>query len=207
MPQHTQHSLIHVLLLWITVLSIVQVVFITLFFTAGHHSPVQNSSTVAPARPMQFQANNTISSPSKHRLLLGNVEMLTFKAAEVNRKITWVTRNEDQSLVSKENGGTVLKIKEDGYFFLNLQVTLSTCNQTWGSKYTVILKSKDKVILQGWTNRNTCSTGLLGKVEELYDGDTLEVIVNRPTTDEIIDDTESLTHLDIIFLKRPKMQL
>ena len=41
MPQPTQHSLIRVLLLWTTVLSIIQTVFIILFFTAGHLGQVR----------------------------------------------------------------------------------------------------------------------------------------------------------------------
>lgn len=41
MPQHTQNSLTHILLLWTTILSIVQVAFIIFFFTAEHHRPVR----------------------------------------------------------------------------------------------------------------------------------------------------------------------
>ncbi|KAJ4931939.1 hypothetical protein JOQ06_010375 [Pogonophryne albipinna] len=197
MPQTTQHSLTHVLLLWITILSIVQVVFITLFFTTGHHSRALSSSTVTPA--MQFQANITPSAPSE---LMGKVEMLTFKATEDNRKITWATKNQDQILVSVEPGETVLKIKKDGYFLLNLQVTLSSCNRTMGSLYTVSLNSKDTVILQGRINTNNCSTGLLGKVEELNANDSLEVTIIRPNEDDIIDENEYLTHLDIVFFPR-----
>lgn len=47
MPQHTQHFLVSVLLLWTTILSIVQFAFIIIYFTAGHHSPVrQNEFTI-----------------------------------------------------------------------------------------------------------------------------------------------------------------
>ncbi|KAL3053608.1 uncharacterized protein LOC117493428 [Trematomus bernacchii] len=203
MPQTIQHSLSHVLLLWITILSIVQVVFITLFFTTGHHSRALSSSTVAPAGPMQFQATNTPLAPSEHTLM-GKAEMLTFKATGANRKIAWATKNQDQILVSVEQGGTVLKIKKDGYFLLNLQVTLSPCNGTMGSLYTVSLNSSDTVILQGGINTNTCSTGLLGKVEELAANDSLEVTI-KPQNEaiiSIIDDHEYLTHLDIVFFPR-----
>ena len=41
MPQRTHHPLIHVLLLWLTVLSVVQIVFVVLFFTDGHHGLVR----------------------------------------------------------------------------------------------------------------------------------------------------------------------
>lgn len=148
---------------------------------------------------MQFQANITPSAPSE---LMGKVEMLTFKATEDNRKITWATKNQDQILVSVEPGETVLKIKKDGYFLLNLQVTLSSCNRTMGSLYTVSLNSKDTVILQGRINTNNCSTGLLGKVEELNANDSLEVTIIRPNEDDIIDENEYLTHLDIVFFPR-----
>ncbi|XP_078126430.1 uncharacterized protein LOC144530647 [Sander vitreus] len=197
MPQHTQHSLIPVLLLWITVLSIVQVVFIVLFFTAGHHDLSQNSDTVAPERPLQFQANNTPAPPSNHGLPLGKGLMLTFKITEVSRSITLVPKNPHQGLVSEE-GGTILKIKKDGYFFLNLRVTLLSCNAC-GSQHTVGLKLEDKCILQGGINKNTRSTGL-GKVEVLPAGVTLEVIVNLPADAQIDEDN---SHLDIIYMLKP----
>ncbi|XP_054463992.1 uncharacterized protein LOC129098889 [Anoplopoma fimbria] len=209
MPQPTQNSLIHVLLMWIAILSIVQVVFIVLFFTAGHHGMSQNSSAVAPERPMQFQKNNTPSeSPSDHGLILGKGKMLIFKATKVNGKMKWRAKNRNQGLVSEEDGGKVLKMKGDGYFFLHLQLTLFSCNATWGLEQTVSLKKlqddkvEDKVILQGWFNTKTCSTGFLGKVEELHAGSTLEVIVNLPTTEYSIN--ESLTYLGIIYIYEPR---
>ncbi|KAA8585216.1 hypothetical protein FQN60_003910 [Etheostoma spectabile] len=174
MPQHTQHSLIHVLLLWITILSIVQVVFIVLFFTAGHHD----------------------LPPSDHGLPLGKGLMLTFKiTAGVNRTIKFVAKNPHPSVVSDE-GKPVLNIKMDGYFFLSLRVTLSSCN---ASQYTVTLKTKDNVILKGWINENTCSTGLLSKVEVLSAGATL--VIDLPANARTIDEENS--HLDIIYILKP----
>ncbi|KAK9535218.1 hypothetical protein VZT92_007613 [Zoarces viviparus] len=193
MPKPTQHSLIPFLLLWIAILSIVQVVSIVLFFTAGHQCPPQN-----PERPMQFQANNTPSSPSAHGLLLNKGKMLTYRATQVNGKIKWSAKDPDEGLIS--GGGKVLKIKKDGHFFLNLQVTLSSC-ATLGLQHTVSMRKNNKTILHGWINPNTCSTGLLGKVEDMFADCTLEV--NLPTTDEPIN--ENLTHLDIIYM--PKMKL
>ncbi|XP_044036759.1 uncharacterized protein LOC122868655 isoform X2 [Siniperca chuatsi] len=198
MPQPTQHSLIHVLLLWTTILSIIQAVFIILFFTAGHHGLSQNSSAVAPERTMQF---HTPSSPSEHELLLGKGKMLTFKATEANRTIKWVAKNPSKGLVSEE--GDVLTIKKDGYYFLNLQVTLNTPpsgKETNGLNHTVSLKWNNKVLLQG--RINTHSTCLLSKVQELSAGGTLVVDINLPTT-ATIDETESLTHLDIIYMVKP----
>ncbi len=65
----------------------------------------------------------------------------------------------------------------------------------------VSLKSKERILLRGWINTNTSSTGLLGKVEVLSAGGTLEVTIDPPTTD--IDETEFLTHLDIIYMLKP----
>lgn len=121
-----------------------------------------------------------------------------------NRTIKWVAMNPRTGLVSAE--GKALTIKKDGYYFLNLQVTLKTplsspSHETKGSKCTVSLKLNDKVLLRGWINTNASSTGLLGKVEELSAGGILEVTIDPPKTD--IDETESLTHLDIIYMLRP----
>ncbi|XP_034395272.1 uncharacterized protein LOC117735002 [Cyclopterus lumpus] len=196
MTSPTRQSLIPFLLLWVTILTVVQVAFIVFFFAAGHHGPSQKVSAAAPEPPMPFQANNTPPPPSERGLLLGKGKMLTF---EVHSHMKWSAKNPDKGLVSEEKGGRVLKIMRDGYFFLNLQVTLSSCNATGGSQHTVSMKSDDDVILQGRINRYTCSTGLLGKVEELSAGSSLEV--HWPTTEELIN--ESLTHLDIIYMNKP----
>ncbi|TDH03040.1 hypothetical protein EPR50_G00158730 [Perca flavescens] len=197
MPQHTQHSLIHILLLWITILSIVQVVFIVLFFTAGHHDLYQNSDAVTPKTGTQIQANITPSPVSDHGLPLGKGLMLIFKITEVNGNMKLVAKNPHPGLISEE-GGTFLKIKMDGYFFLNLRVTLLSCNDTWQSQYTVSLKMKGKDILRGGINKNTSCTGLLSKVEVLTAGDTLEV--NLPANDQIDEDN---SQLDIIYMSKP----
>ncbi|XP_045897639.1 uncharacterized protein LOC123965116 [Micropterus dolomieu] len=194
MPQPTQHFLIHVLLLWTTILSIFQVVVIILFFTDGHHGLSQNSSAVAPERTMQF---HTPSSSSEHELLLGKGKMVTFKAIEATSKIKWVAMTPNsEGLISKE--GESLTIKKDGYYFLNLQVTLKSQES---DDQSVSLMWNKKVLLQGWINTKTRSTGLLGKVEVLPAGGTLEVIMQPPTN--YINDTESLTHLDIIYMHKP----
>lgn len=124
----------------------------------------------------------------------------TFLSPTVNRKITWVARSPDERLISGIEGGKVLKIKKDGYYFLTLQVTLNSClaKASW---HTVSLKAKDKDLLKGWINNNTCSTGSLSKVEELPAGSTLEVTVNKTAPDETINQKES--HLDIIYIFKP----
>ncbi|KAM7371767.1 hypothetical protein PAMP_008977 [Pampus punctatissimus] len=172
MPQTTQHFLIYVLLLWTTILTIIQVSFIILFYTSGHHGP----------------------PPAEDKRLLG--KMLTFKAITDNKVVKWISVSQDSSLISD-----ILTIKKDGYYFLTLQVTLSSAvseeldqkvNLTW------VYDGYTKVLLQGVINRNTRSTGLLGKVEELSAGGTLKVNFSKPTTN--IDNNEYLTHLDVIYM-------
>lgn len=116
-----------------------------------------------------------------------------------NGKIKWKSRYESNGIISEDKEG--LTIQEDGYYFLNLQVTLKMtncpCNGTKGLDCTVKLMCKDRDVLLGWINAQTCSTGLLGKVERLGRGTTLEIhkMLNG------IADEESLTHLDIIMLQ------
>lgn len=67
----------------------------------------------------------------------------------------------------------------------------------------VKLRGKDRDLLLGWINTQTCSTGLLGKVEVLVRGTTLEF---AKRLNYAIDSSESLTHLDIIMLQPPTMR-
>lgn len=117
-----------------------------------------------------------------------------------NGKIRWRPRYPTNGIVSENDKGLI--IHEDGYYFLNLQVTLKTakcpCNGTRGSECVVKLRGKDRDLLLGWINTQTCSTGLLGKVEVLSRGTTLEM---AKMLNHDIDGSESLTHLDIIMLQ------
>ncbi|AWP19062.1 Hypothetical protein SMAX5B_020980 [Scophthalmus maximus] len=179
MPQHTRHSLINVLLLWTAILSIVQVVFIVFYITAGHRGV----------------------PPSEHGLLLGKGKMLSFlatdgtEAHDDDKRIRWLAKNPDATLISE---GDVLAVKKDGYYFLNLQVTLRSCEEE--KEHTVSLKWNNKLLLHGWINTKSCSTGLLGKVEELSAGGTLGVTLEPKTS---INTSESETHLDIIYMRKP----
>ncbi|GAA6218170.1 tumor necrosis factor ligand superfamily member 18 [Lates japonicus] len=194
MPHHSQHSLIHVLLLWTTILSVIQVSFIIFFFTAGHHGPSQNSSAVEPGRTLKIQVDSTPAPLSRKELRLGMGKMLTFE----NRGNTkWFANKPDSNLISE---GEVLAIKKDGYYFLNLQVTV--CDTVCMNNHTVRLVKKSEqstTLLLGWTNTKSCTTGLLGKVVWLSAGYDLEVMIN-PTPKCIISD-ESQTHLDIIYIE------
>ncbi|XP_073351022.1 tumor necrosis factor ligand superfamily member 18 [Pagrus major] len=203
MPQPTQHSLIRVLLLWTTVLSIIQAVFIILFFTVGHLGLSQNSSTVAPECPMQSKADNrpTPSPPlPKDRLLLGKGKTLTYEATLDNGQIQWRTKNNENGVISDE--GKELKITMDGYYFLSLQVTLKTCKCSCngtvrGSEHMVSVTHNTGILMQGWIN--TCSTGLLSKAQMLTVPDTLKF--NFTLQPKEIDANVRRTHLDIIFFQ------
>lgn len=122
-----------------------------------------------------------------------------FPSAE-NGKIKWISRYGTNNLVEYEKG---FKIKEAGFYFLNLQVTLKRCNQIRGSQPMVSLKCNNRELLLGWINNQTCSTGLLGKVEAFTGGATLEI---TEMASDNIDESEALTHLDIIMLQ-PKAML
>lgn len=96
--------------------------------------------------------------------------------------------------------GDDLKILENGYYFLNLQVTLKTqicpCNGTRGVCMVSILK-ENRNILEGWINKDSCSTGLLAKAEMLSAGTKLNITINLPHNQ--VD--EHLTHLGVIMLR------
>lgn len=112
------------------------------------------------------------------------------------KNITWTPMNPDGDLVSRQ--GNALILMKDGYYFLNLQVTLSSHNV--GTHVQISLGWNSRVLLQGWINTNTTSTGLLGKVEELSAGGTLWVSIDpRPAN---INCTASVTHLDIIYMQK-----
>uniref|UniRef100_A0A3B4UR32 TNF family profile domain-containing protein n=1 Tax=Seriola dumerili TaxID=41447 RepID=A0A3B4UR32_SERDU len=170
MPQHTQQSLVHVLLLWTTILSIL----IHICFMQNH--------------PSKQDIQNDDSKKTNTQLIA------TFLSPTEANSTKWLAKNPDTNLASEK--GEVLTINKDGYYFLNLQVTLCSCKNL----HTVQLQWNKKVIVHGWINTDTCSTGLLGKVEELFAGGTLEVIVNPKMC---IKTSEALTHLGIIYMRKP----
>lgn len=122
-----------------------------------------------------------------------------FPSAE-NGKIKWKSRYPTNGLIEEDKEG--FKIEEAGYYFINLQVTQKTCNRTRGSELTVSIKYNDRKLLLGKINTQTCSTGLLAKVEALARGAILEM---TEIASEDIDDSEALTHLDIIMLQPKAM--
>lgn len=107
-------------------------------------------------------------------------------------KTTWELKNENGKDVISE----ALVVMKDGHYFINLQVTsLQNVNKT----ITVSLIYRDEVILQGWINEGTSSTGSLGKVYSMTAGNKLQVSIKPQTLD--INVEEVATHLDFIYLK------
>ncbi|XP_029997879.1 uncharacterized protein LOC115424643 [Sphaeramia orbicularis] len=200
MPQqHTHHSLIHVLLLWTTILSIIQIVSIVVFFKVERCSQCQNCSAVAREHKMPFHENNNTSSPPEFLLAKGKMANFESKGVHPNKTIEWKEDDSSSGLISS---GYVLNILKDGYYFLSLRVTLE-CN---GKKSTgqeldqISVKNLDKDILQGWFDAQTCSTGVLSKVERLAARSTLMVTI---TSNKSTNDSGSLTHLSVIYMDNP----
>ncbi|XP_075889267.1 uncharacterized protein LOC142892975 isoform X1 [Nelusetta ayraudi] len=201
MSRPTQNCLILVLLMWTVVLSIASIIqglFIVLFFTTGQ--PDQNSSVTAPEGTAQPQASITHSPPpSDDSFKMG--EMLFYQFTEVDGEVRWkAKKGGDASVLAV---GKDLKIAKDGYYFLNLRLTLfpeCQCNGTPREACAVKLSHGGQHLIEGWINTNTCSTGLLGTVVELAAGSALNFTINMSPSQ--IAQRESLTHLAIVMLRR-----
>ncbi|XP_075889268.1 uncharacterized protein LOC142892975 isoform X2 [Nelusetta ayraudi] len=181
MSRPTQNCLILVLLMWTVVLSIASIIqglFIVLFFTTGQ-----------PDQP----------PPSDDSFKMG--EMLFYQFTEVDGEVRWkAKKGGDASVLAV---GKDLKIAKDGYYFLNLRLTLfpeCQCNGTPREACAVKLSHGGQHLIEGWINTNTCSTGLLGTVVELAAGSALNFTINMSPSQ--IAQRESLTHLAIVMLRR-----
>ncbi|KAM9745264.1 uncharacterized protein ACNS7B_009678 [Menidia menidia] len=201
MPHHTQQSLVYFLLLWTTFITIIQIVLIALFFAAGQNGWSLNSSTISST----VEPNHTMQSQhgSNNGLILGKGKMVTFKATSVKEtsKIQWESPDEAAGVISDQ--GELLTIKKDGYYFLSLQVKLcpSEIDKSVKQEHTVELKVDNNVLLVGWINTKTNSTGLISKVHRLSAGKKLGVYIDPPCS--CVDTIESMTYLDIIFMDNP----
>nr|XP_057904833.1 uncharacterized protein LOC131103024 isoform X2 [Doryrhamphus excisus] len=203
MPAPTQQALIYILLLWTTILSIIQGVCMVFFFTAAARNfPLQKSITEVSHDPHEtFKSSNSSPNEARHHQW-GKGKMLTYTAVGGTKAIKWMAKHPDANLISES--GSALTIMKDGYYFLSLQVTLSLFQETtWSKTVTLWRKSNSgvKVLLQGTINPYTYTTGLLGKVEGLFAGGRLEVTISPASGN--INGTEWLTHLDVIYLAKP----
>lgn len=119
--------------------------------------------------------------------------------------ITWNQIQKDKSLLSKVNNG--LSTNVDGYYFLNLQVTMdpSISGCSTANRSTVeLVKIQDgtkKSLLMGLINKETNTTGILSKVVECGAGERLIFNISNLLL-KCVDKNDSKTHLDIIFMPR-----
>lgn len=75
------------------------------------------------------------------------------------------------------------------------------CNGTLREACTVELSDETRVLMQGWVDAKSCSTGLLGTVAVLSAGSKLQFSINMTLGQ--IDQEESRTHLAVIMLRYP----
>lgn len=120
-------------------------------------------------------------------------------------EITWSPGRSDKTLISEVSEG--LSVNVDGYYFLNLQVTMdpSTQDCSTANQSTVelvrIQEGTKKLLLTGLINKETNTTGILSKVVECAAGAILKVNISNLLL-SCVDDKEHKTHLSIIFMPR-----
>ncbi|XP_077413928.1 uncharacterized protein LOC144043813 isoform X1 [Vanacampus margaritifer] len=129
----------------------------------------------------------------------GEGRMLTYTAVRAGKAIEWLAKRPNADLMSES--GETLAVMKDGYYFLSLRVTLSSCREA-AQQATVSLKRGARVLLQSSVHADTCSTGVLAKVEELSAGEEkLQVTISSSGVN--VDCAEAVTHLDVIYMFRP----
>lgn len=118
---------------------------------------------------------------------------------------TWSAIRSDKTLISEVSEG--LSTNVDGYYFLNLQVTMdpsltdcSTANQST-VELVKIQEGTKKTLLMGLINKETNTTGILSKVVECGAGAILKINISNLLF-KCVDDREHKTHLGIIFMPR-----
>lgn len=184
MPQRSQHPLVYILLIWTSILSIVQLSFIAIFFTRGQSS---NSSTVGHTSQLHSK-----SLP---------FEIHNFQATEhesPKSTIQWVAITESKQIIEKQES---LQSMKDGNYLINLRVTLSACDgkRIPGKFHSVTLRSQGIARLIGWIDAQSNSTGLLSKIIFLAKGTEVKFIIEPPAC---INQSLTVTHLDIIWMEK-----
>ncbi|XP_005468743.1 uncharacterized protein LOC102079027 [Oreochromis niloticus] len=203
MPEPTQNFLIRILVLWNTVITILLIVLFVLYFTDGHKG-LENSAVESSKISSMEKRWTTTTPPS---LVLSKAKMISFKFEEDGSDITWRSSEQKETVISQVGNG--LSMNVDGYYFLNLQVTMvptrsgcSTVDQSIVSLVHIQDDKEDQTLLEGSINKETNSTGILSKVVECGAGQKLIVNINKSIL-KCVDDEKHKTHLDIIFMPRP----
>ncbi|KAL3986949.1 LIM domain and actin-binding protein 1 [Sarotherodon galilaeus] len=207
MPEPTQNFLIRILVLWNTVITILLIVLFVLYFTDGHKG-LENSAVKSSKISSTEERWTTTTPPS---LVLSKAKMISFKLITDKKvyfmsstDITWRSSEPKETVISQVGNG--LSMNVDGYYFLNLQVTVRPgCPITDQSNVSLVHIQDDKedqTLLEGSINKETNSTGILSKVVECGAGQKLIFNINKSILD-CVDDEKHKTHLDIIFMPRP----
>ncbi|XP_051988786.1 tumor necrosis factor ligand superfamily member 18 isoform X2 [Xyrauchen texanus] len=174
-----QRRLIWGFLVWSTLLTIGVAASITVQII--HGAPAQKTGNIS------VHQNVTIAKAPPNSLV-------TFEPncddREKVAKLSWET-----NLPSFIEGKDQLEIKEDGQYFIYLQVTLESGEPQ--QKYTVTVYDSNVVILKGHINELTLSTGLIGKGTSLNKGSTLSV---HCTPKAKIQNSATETYLGVIKL-------
>lgn len=190
MPQPMEHRLVCLLLLWITILSICQMAFITFFFTAVYPGSFQNISDVPVADSRTDTCNNMQSC------IKGNMVSLEAIPGTTSDTIKWNVDKGDSKLLS---AGEKLTLQQDGYYFLLLQVKLNLSREQQNtSNYTIKLSKKNNVLLEVTVNTKlSMSTGAMGKMVFARAPDFLTVTISPPAQ---VDSNSQFTHLGVLYL-------
>ncbi|CAN9505613.1 unnamed protein product [Ophioblennius macclurei] len=192
MPAPTKNSLLCILLCWTTIISILQAAFIILLFTQGHIGQLQNGSVTESMPLKHSRIHSTTSPPPANMLHSDTGEMISFKVVGQEKgALKWRAVKPEDFISGNE---AILTIMNGGHYFLNLQVTLTSDDQN--SKCEIRLSQKNEVIMEGRVN--TGSPLLRNKAQILPTGAKLEVTI-RPDVCRV-NETLSVTHLDIIYL-------
>ncbi|XP_029914509.1 tumor necrosis factor ligand superfamily member 18 [Myripristis murdjan] len=193
MPQPIEHRLVCPLLLWITVLTIGQMAFITFFFTAVYPglrtSDVDRGSEKSSqsiGEPKHFAARMISLRAEKDPQMPGSNNTNSLKTIE------WMVEGSD--LLSPRNKKN-LTLSKDGYYFLCLQVTFQ--EEEKKQEYFIHLRKNGKILLYVRVNTKSSNTGFLGKMVEGSARDKLEVTIAPQAK---IDD--NYTYLGIMYLPK-----
>ncbi|XP_051570888.1 uncharacterized protein LOC127450656 [Myxocyprinus asiaticus] len=183
-----QRRLIWGLLVWSTLLTLGVAASITVQMIHGASAQVQSQEPRTFSNPQNITMAMSIKAPPN--------SLVTFEPdcehTKKMKQLRWET-----NLPGFIEGTDLLRIKEDGLYFIYLQVTLDSWEPEHNYIVTVKLDGSDSFILKGHINGLTLSTGLMGKGTSLNKGSTLSV---HCTPEAKIKNSASETYLGVIKL-------
>ncbi|XP_067228254.1 tumor necrosis factor ligand superfamily member 18 isoform X2 [Chanodichthys erythropterus] len=179
-----QRKMIRGLLVWATLLTLGLAVSITLHFIE-RKPPVPEklqNQRIPTQQPKDMDMNLITFTPNY---------FFTGEGRDMVEKLQWNTVSPSGFIEGDEE----LRVKDDGRYFLYLQVTL---NPQMAENYTITVNSSTrKTILEGLINKPKLSTGFMGVGISMNRGETLTVICKPKAK---ISDTPIETYLGVIKL-------